>query len=265
MGKEIYIPKDIPIKDIPIKEQIARIGLERFVAHTPFFRSEIVNPERLEDARNILRKGMGLCLVANHFSQTETINIYKIPFGDPELRKRRVVAPLAEHQKRFFIDPLSHLLGVSVKYVVTDETVRRAEEKGEPVPKKNEGAVEFMEDALEILSQKGILILFPQGTRRESLYPLENPKTVSILMKRAKRNKVRLGFLFVGVDLAEEVEDYSKVRGFNVFKKSKLIIGNSLTDEELLTQAGGDLKEVDEIVYKQLEPLVSPKYANVPH
>ena len=260
MGREIYTPKDIPIK-----EQIARIGLERFVAYTPFFRSEIVNPERLEDARNILREGMGLCVVANHFSQTETINIYKIPFADPELRKRPVVAPLAEHQKRFFIDPLSHLLGVSVKYVVTAETVRRAKEKGEPVPRKNEGAIEFMHDALETLSRGGILILFPQAKRRETLNSSDNPKTVELLMKCAKIKDVPLGFLFVGVDLAEEVKDYSKVRGFNVFKKSKLIIGNSLRDQELLAQAGGEFGQVDEIVYKELALLVSPKYANVPH
>jgi len=261
MGKEIDIPLG---QQIPTREQRARTVLDGLVTYTPFFRSEIVNPERLEDARTMLRQGLGLCIVANHFSQREAIQIYQIPFGDPELRMRRVVAPLAKHQKLFFMDPLSHLLGVSVKYIVTAETVRRAVEKGKSVPKQNEGAIEFMEDALKILSQKGILILFPQGTRRETLYSPENPRTVGTLMLHAKKNEIRLGFLFVGVDLAKEVEDYSKVRGFNLFNMYKLTIGNSLTGNELLTQAGGKLGKVDEIVYKQLECLVSPRYAKVP-
>jgi len=259
MGKEIDIPKDIPKR-----KQIARAVLDRLVASTPFFRCEIVNPERLENARNILREGMGLCIVATHFSQREAIQIYQIPFGDPEFRKRQVIAPLAVHQKLFFMDPLSHLLGLRVKYVVTDETVRRAEEKGKPVPKKNEGAREFMNDAVEILSRGGIIILFPQTTRRETLYSPKNPRTVGTLMHYAKKSNVRLGFLFVGVDLAKEVEDYSKVRGFNLFKRYTLTIGNSLTDEELLAKAGTRMAEVDKIVYKELKPLVSPKYANVP-
>lgn len=259
MGKETYIPQT---------EQSFRADLEgfvRFVASTPFFRSEIVNPERLEAAREILRKDMGLCIVANHFSQRETVLIYQIPFGDQELRERPVVAPLAEHQKLFFMDPLSDDLGLSVKYIITEETVRRAKKKGKPIPTKKEQLereIEFMKDALEILSRGGILILFPQATRRETLYSPDNPRTVGLLMAKAKRSNVRLGVLFVGVDLAKAVEDYSKVRGFNFFKKYKLTIGNTLTDEELLTQAGGKLGKVDEIVYKELEPLVSPKYAN---
>lgn len=253
MGKE---------SDIPQVEQSFRADFEGFVASTPFFRSEIVNPERLEAPRQISRKGMGLCIVANHFSQGETVLIYQIPFRDPELRKRKVVAALAAHQKRFFMDPLSDFLGVTVKYVVTKETLRRAEKKGKPSPPENEGAIEFRNDALETLSGGGIVILFPQATRRETLYHADNPRTIGTLMAHAKRNKVRMGFLFVGVDLAKEVEDYSKVRGFNFFKKYRLTIGNTLTDEDLLAQAGGKIGKVDEIAYKQLEPLVSPKYAN---
>lgn len=254
MGKEIYIPE---------VEQMARADLERLVASTPFLRSEIVNPERLEAAREILREGMGLCIVANHFSQGETVLIYQIPFRDPELRKRKVVAALAAHQKRFFMDPLSDDLGVTVKYIITKETVRRAKKKGKPIPVENEGAREFMNDALKTLSEGGIAIIFPQATRRETLYHADNPRTIGTLMAHSKKNKVRLGFLFVGVDLAKEVEDYSKVRGFNFFKKYRLTIGNTLTDEELLAKAGGKLGNVDKIAYKQLESLVSPKYANM--
>lgn len=262
MGKEIYIPE---------VEQMARADLEGLVASTPFLRSEIVNPDRLEAAREILQKGMGLCIVANHFSQGETVLIYQIPFRDPELRKRKVVAALAAHQKRFFMDPLSDDLGVTVKYIITKETVRRTKEKRKPIPVENEGAREFMNDALKTLSGGGIAIIFPQATRRETLYPPDyspdnpktiGPRTIGQLMFHSKKNKVRLGFLFVGVDLAKEVEDYSKVRGFNFFKKYKLTIGNTLTDEELLTQAGGKLGKVDEIAYNELAGLVSPKYAS---
>lgn len=259
MGKEIDIPKS---------KQIARAVLEKFAASTPFFRSEIVNPDRLEDARKILREGVGLCIVGNHFSQREAIQIYQIPFRDPELRSKRVVAPLAAHQKLFFMDPLSHLLGVSVRYIVTEETVRLTQKKGKPSLTKNDGAIEFRKDILETLSGGGIVILFPQATRKKTLYPPDNspdnPRTVGTLMFYANKSKVRFGFLFVGVDLAKKVEDYSKVRGFNVFKKYKLTIGNSLTDEELLTQAGGEFGEVDKIVYEELKDLVSPKYANAP-
>lgn len=120
-----------------------------------------------------------------------------------------------------------------------------------------------MNDALEAFSKGGIVILFPQATRRETLYSPDTPRTIGALMASAKKSGVRMGFLFVGVDLIEEVEDYSKVRGFNAFKKYRFIIGNSLTGEELLEQAGGKLGEVDKIVYKELEGLVSPKYANV--
>lgn len=245
------------------RTKISRAVVEKAITSTPFFRSEIVDPDRLEGAREILRD-MGLCIVANHFSRKETVQMFQIPFRDSEMRKREIVAPVAVHQKLFFMDPLSHLLGVSLRYIATEETLRRAHEKRKPSPAENEGAREFMNDALEVLSKGGIVIIFPQATRRETLYSPDNrnPKTIFTLMNQAKKSNVQLGFLFVGVDLAEEVEDYSKVRGFNALKKYMLTIGNSLTDAELLVQAGGKLGEVDKIVYKQLESLVSPGYVS---
>lgn len=115
MGKEVYIPKI---------NQLARDVFEKVIASTPFFRSEIVNPDRLEGPREILRKDMGLCIVANHFSRKETSQMFQIPFRDPELRKREIVAPVAAHQKLFFMDPLSHLLAVNLRYIVIEETIR---------------------------------------------------------------------------------------------------------------------------------------------
>lgn len=253
VGKEVFIPE---------RYQRRRAVFEKIITSIPIFRSEIVNPEKLESAKEILSE-MGLVLVLNHFSRKETAQVFQIPFRDKEFRKRKILASVAKHQKLFFMDPLSRLLGVDLRYIVTEETVRRAERKGRSIPNKNEGAVKFMDDALETLSGGGIMILFPQATRRETLYSPDNPRTIGVFMARAKRNGVRMGFMFVGVDLDGDVDDYSKVDGYNWRKKYKLTIGNSITDEDLLAQAGDRLGEVDKVAYKELEGLVSPKYANL--
>ena len=90
-----------------------------------------------------------------------------------------------------------------------------------------------------------------------------NPRTIGTLMAIANKRNVRMGFLFVGIDLAEEVDDYSEVSEYNWRKKYKLTIGNTLSDKQLIAQAGGKLGDVDNVVYKELEGLVSPKYAGV--
>ncbi|OGH13011.1 MAG: hypothetical protein A2687_01205 [Candidatus Levybacteria bacterium RIFCSPHIGHO2_01_FULL_38_26] len=254
MGKEAYIPK---------RHQTFRALVEKTLTHTPLFRSEILYPERLGKAREVLQNGTGLCIVANHPSRKETVQMFQIPFGDKEFRKREIVAPVALHQKFPFMDTLSRIFAVDLKYIVTEETIKQAEKKGAHGLRKNQGVSKYINNALGVLSNGGILILFPQGTRRETLYSSENPQTIGSLMLYAKRADVRMGFLFVGVDLAEEVEDYSKTRGFNIFKKYKLTIGETLTDNEVLEKAGGNLREVDNVVYKHLEPLVSPKYAGI--
>lgn len=252
MAKEVYIPR---------RSEIVRAVYEKALTSIPYFKSEIINPERIEGAREILQE-MGLCIVANHFSRKETAQIFEIPFKDPELRKRKIIAPVAAHQRKFWMRPLSRLPAVDLRYLVTEDTIKTAEEKGKPIPAKNEGLREFTNDALQVMTEKGVMILFPQGSRRDRLYSPDTPNTVGRLMLEAKRKKIRMGFMFVGVDLVDDVEDYSKVSGYNWRSKYKLTIGNSNTDEQLLEEAGRDFRRVDEVVYRKLERLVSPKYAN---
>ncbi len=253
MGKEVDIPK---------KNELARSVIEKVFIST-LYRSEIVNPEKLDKAKELLQDS-GLCIIANHFSKKD-VQIYQIPFMDPELRKRKITAPYAIHQRKSYIDAICRLAAIEIKYLVTDETIKIAKEKGNPIPKKNEGVSEFMQDAIDTLSERNIVVIFPQGSRREVLTSEDNPnpRTIGTLMAIANKRNVRMGFLFVGIDLAEEVDDYSEVSEYNWRKKYKLTIGNTLSDKQLIAQAGGKLGDVDNVVYKELEGLVSPKYAGV--
>ena len=246
------------------KHQIARAVGERLLTSIPFapLPSEVVHPERLKVADAYLRMGRGLVILGPHFSRKETMQIFQIPYRDPEMRKRRIVFPVARHQRKRAMDIFAPFFDVEPKSIVTRETQAWARTKGLPIPDRSEGTKEYLDDVFDALSHGGITILFPQTTRQSTLGTAKGHRALTMFLLEGRQRGVDLSqlvFLFVGVD-GVGIKDYAKSKGYNFTKMFRLVIGNTLTGEQLLERAGR-LIHVDEVFYEEMAGLVSPKYA----
>lgn len=245
-------------------QQQLRHGLEKIFPRV-VYKGEVVNRERLEKTRELLALGIGVIIVANHFSRRETVQMFELPFSDPEMRKRKIVFPVAEHQRRWTISFFGPILGVIPRYIVTPETKKWYENKEKPVPNIHRGGGEYKDDLLDVLAQGGISLIFPQRTRQPHLYEpgVRNPRTIGTLYGQALRTtgeKPRFAILFVGIDAAG-TQEYSSLRDhMNNKTKYTLTIGNTYMIDELLKRASGDYRKLDDVIYKELETLVSPNY-----
>lgn len=223
------------------------------------FRSERTDGScGLDKAKELLKQDNGLVVVINHFSLKDPPLAINEVFLHREMGSKKVVAPIAYHMDHGLYHMLGKLIGVTLKPIVTENTIKAGKNNGQ---KLHEGKGKHIAESMDLLKKGGIIILAPQGTRMPYLGQPDKP-IIGTLMAGAKRNGLeKFAFLFMGFGI-KGLEDYSteKTRGFNFFSKYIVNIGACLTKGELMEKAGGDFRAVDGIVCEELRKIVPPNY-----
>ena len=212
----------------------------------------------LSNAADILKKGKGLVIFFNHFSLKDPPHMVREIFVQKEMRNKRIVAPLAHHMYKDSYGIIGNILGVVVKPIVNENTLKKAKYKELEL---GNGTKEYIDESINALKQGGIVLLPPQGTREESLGQPKQ-RIVGNFMARANRNGLtKFGILFIGIGI-EGTNDYSQgvTRGFNLRRKYSVHIGSCLTNQDLMQKANGSYKAVDNIVFEELGKVVPPSY-----
>lgn len=244
--------------DIGFLKHAAR-KLSSLTLSPTILRSETIDNNRsIDKAKEVLRSRNGLIVVINHFSLKDPPLAVNEVFLHREMGSKKVIAPIAYHMDKDLYHWLGKPMGVVLKPIVTENTVKENKNNGHEL---NEGKAEYLDESIKLLKKGGVVVLAPQGTRRGTLGYPDKPNIGTLIRMAEKKGIGNFAFLFMGLSI-EGVDDYSdkKVRGFNPLKKYRINIGACLTKDELLEKAGGNVRAVDRIVYEELGKLVPDSY-----
>ena len=235
------------------------------------------NQERngLPKAEGLSKDGHGIVVVFNHFSARDPVEILDFIFGNPVMRHKPVLSPVAYHMytdREGFWETPGEFLDISFCPIVTEETMKLGRNKGYPL---GYGMKEYFEGAVTTLQKGGIVMAAPQGTRREFLGDSTKPIIGTLIAQTDHKKKKFIetdheykkldsyGLLFVGLGI-KDANDYQKqnVGGLNPFKEYQLTIGPTFTKKEVMDAVGGEYREVDPWVFEQLNKIVPTVYRN---
>lgn len=78
-------------------------------------------------------------------------------------------------------------------------------------------------------------------------------------MAEAKRKNLKIALLIIGIGI-DGVTDYSKVKGFNFFRRYFYNVGECLTSDEIIERVNGNFGQIDDFVFDQLRKVVPSEY-----
>ncbi len=237
----------------------ARIAATAILSPT-FLRSEVTkNKDSIKKAKEALKSGKGLIVIINHFSLKDPPQATNELFHHTVTGSKRIIAPIAFHRDNPWLHRIGKIFGHDLAPIVTENTIREGKNDGH---KKNDGIGEYIAESTKLLKKGGIVILAPQGTRMPRLgQPDPNNLAVGSLMASARKNGVKdYVFLFMGLGIQNTDRYSQKTRGFNPFKKYTLNVGACLTSEEILIRAGDNFRNVDAVIFRELDRTVPPNY-----
>jgi len=228
-------------------------GATRALTGSTVFRSErIIEPgtNGLSDFEEKISEGYGGVIIMKHFSLKDPPQaIRDIVFSTPTLIRKRVLAPNAQHQIYPGVKMMGRIMGVKIAPIVTENTVKKALKRGKPTPTLNEGSVEFVREAVDYLRQGQLVVIAPEGERRDNLEPYTKP-TIGLLVAGAQRDGVN-EIMFLTVDLRVAGSDYSR-RGFNLLSRYEVRVGRALSLDQMMELAGGSLRKIDSAVLEEM-------------
>ena len=223
----------------------------------PFLRSDAIkDPEcdGLADFEKMLLEGFGGVVIFKHFSLKDPpLILREIASLSKVVRGRTIIAPTSAHQVLPGEVAAAGMLGIKLDKIVTRNTVEDARRKGKPEPVLNEGAAQFILDALDTVSRGGILFIAPEAERRDNLEPYKS-RTIGTLLVAARRKAVNnIAFLFVDLRLDGREENYWGKSWFNPLNKYEVRIGRALTLPQVMETAG-KIAHVDEkVIFPEMQ------------
>ncbi len=231
---------------------ILRRRATKAVLGSLLFRSEIITGQQsngFADFENKILGGYGGIIVLKHFSLKDPPQVIKdIIFSSPILIEREVLAPNALHQIYPGVMLIGRILGIKIDPIVTENTVTKARERGKAViPELNEGSKEFVRDAIDYLKRGQLVVIAPEGERRNNLEPY-GKNSIGALLGAARLAKANVALLTVDLRVAGAGEGYWNRSRFNPLAKYEVRIGRCLTGGEVLSMANGRWRDIDEKV-----------------
>lgn len=226
------------------------------------FPCRVIDPTAgLLQAEALVAQGYGLIILINHFSLRDALQVVCLVGRGRTLRKRPFLAPVAAHQTGALLSLLSGLLGIELQPLVTPDTAKRT---GRTANRRLYIAA-YLEQALSCLVSGGVLLVAPQGGRRPRL---ERPKgrPLGILLAEAQRQHVHdIALLFVGLGLPHEASYATRrSRGFNLFRRFDVRVGEAMTVADALSLAGSR-RQIDAWAFAMLRRLVPAAYGGKPY
>ena len=219
----------------------------------------IEQKENLRAAERLMQEGFGLVVLMNHFSKRDAADVIKgILFRSQTIRDRPIIAPIAYHQKKPWVDVLGNIYQVKLRSIVTQDTIDRGLNDGLPL---NHGLQQFINDGLEIIGKGGTIVIAPQTKRMERLVPPQFPAIGYLAMQAKRRGINNVAYLFIGVGIPG-VANYSEetVGNINILRRYSLRVGVTLTQQALYEEAEGDARNIDAVVTNHLASVVPPAY-----
>lgn len=246
---------------LSLAKTLRRAGVST-VLH-PLLRREIEHRQKgIKRAEELQDAGFGLVILFNHFSEKDPVQVIKLILENHKMRRHPLVIPVAAHMYDHHNKPIRFLaktISATLCPIVTGDSLKNESyTRAHPKNKRGQGLLFFLNEAFEVLGNGGISVMAPQGGRREFLGEPEIPTVGTFLAYATRKGVSNLGFLFVGVSMAEE--DNFGASGLNPFKKYRLTVGDTLTAWEIMELAGNDFKKVDSVVFSKLSDLLPPSY-----
>lgn len=232
---------------------------------SPLLQSEIINrpgEDGLFDFENFLLGGFGGVVIVKHFSLRDPLQTIKdILVASDIIRQREILAALARHRANVVAMLPSKLIDLKVRTIVTQNSLDDAVKKSiYPLPKLNEGVPVYIRDALEVISNGGVVPVAPEGERRDNL-ELYAPSSLHRTKKERENHKIRtigtmlawaqrlgvenIAFLFVDLRVSGKDRGYWESGWFNLGHKYEIRIGRVLTSKQIMEMADGNIRLVD--------------------
>lgn len=235
----------------------------------PFFPQEVssVSSNGLNLAIEYIKGGKrGLVVAYTHRSKREGLAMMNLLFNIPELRKVRIVSPVAHHtySNNPLFDAAARFTGIEFLPIVTAETRDLLSKKGQTDPDpRRRSFLEYLYKSVDALKDGAVLPIALQAAgKQETLGPPTS--ALSSLVRIAEKNNVdNFGVLFVGLTYPREKEQNKKMHGYNPLRKMQLNIGNFYTADQLNDIADNNPKNLDPWAFGQLAELM-PKWYSPP-
>lgn len=211
-------------------------------------------------ARKMVYRGNGLIVAHTHANKGDSPRVVKMLYTDPVISTREFVIPIAIHQVKPWQSIVADLLCSPNLPVVTKETQKVFQGRGLPqIPREETKSIMdgYISQGVDTLQRGGIAVIAPQGTRQPFLGELTS--AISLLVGRSVRENVdNLAILFIGAEIPEG--KIAKLNSINHGLLYRLNIGNCFSLKRLLEEAEGRLRNVDNVVRRELASLVHPNY-----
>lgn len=227
--------------------QAAFREVARGVLHYPMLRNEtiIASPDGLRRAQEeFLGERRGLITIQMHFAQTDPVWNINDTTEKRGLRSVPMSGPVARHQTYPGLLLLGRTVGINMTSVVTEETMKRAERKGEKVSyKQGDGVERYLSESERTLRKGGHVFVAQSGSRTAHLTQQEKRgPSAGVIGTMLGRGLDKFGIHFVAFEI-DGLEDYSQKRGFNIGQKYKVIHGNTYSAREFSELVAGPQRE----------------------
>ncbi len=216
--------------------------------------------QQAEQTRKIgehLAQRRGMAGVPLHWSNGDFVRLLVHQFQQSrEIRTLPILIPIAEHQRHVVgLDGISGFTNVNLLTIVTADTKRKEEKlraAGKKIPweehEEGYGTKEYIEKAIQFLKDGNVVLLSPQGARYAKMEPFQE-RAIGLLIAYARRKGLTdFGFFFMSLGI-HNATDYSQLRGYNPLRPYQITYNEVLTRNELVLQAKGNDRTVDEEAY----------------
>jgi len=227
-------------------QRVFREAVIRGALHYPLLRNETVMaveyglPRLLHE---FLDNQKGAITIGMHFCQTDPVWSINDTTEERGYRSVPMSGPIAKHQTFPGLVKMAHLAGVELTTVVTTETMKRANKKGNPKGlKQGDGFREYTSKSAETIKNGGLVFISPNATREPNLIKDEQGVVTALLTTLAKKGVAGFGIHFVAFEI-DGLQDYSRKAGYNLFQKYRVIHGNTYSIAEFMRLAAGEIKQ----------------------
>lgn len=180
-----------------------------------------------------LKSGDGAIGLVPHFSKGDFLTILcSLLTSSNEVSKRQILIPIAAHQRPRYLDWICCFADIKLATIITLDTKHKGKDlkaKGKPVPWQNldsETAVKsYLGRAALTLKEGGVVILAPQGGRRNLLTPFKGGPVSKLEQYCQETGIDDFAYFTLGLEVPG-AEDYSKLKGLNIRSKYIVTLGN---------------------------------------
>lgn len=250
----------MPERLISKSSQIKRVIVARVIGTAGRVQFREQTPGSINTLDKMLREGHRVAGLVPHFSKKDFLAILAgLMINSEELIKRPLLIPTAAHQRLAYLDWVCSFTDIGLATIITRDTLRKEKElakKGEPIPWEGLDAVaamdQYLNRAAETLNEGGVVILAPQGGRKNWLLPFHGQPIARLEKWTIEKGLGNLALFSIGLEVVGAT-DYSKLKGLNLRSKYIVTLGTTTKREAIEGN-------IDDWGYQDMLRLAPPAY-----